>query len=106
MSRVFSGVLLRAMINSREFRLEEIATVTGLSWGHLNRLCRGEVRPSTRTIELLAEVLGCDPGDLFADDGKSRALPPPGGKAPPPLSEQTREQLRRLLDLGGHHDAA
>ncbi len=106
MSSVFNGALLRAMIKSRGFRLEEIATVTGLSWGHLNRLCRGEVRPSTKTIELLAEVLGCTPGDLFADDGKSRALPPPGGQAPPPLSEQTKAKLRALLDLRGEGGAA
>ena len=105
MPSVFSGARLRALTNER-FRLEEMATLTGLSWRYLDRLCRGEARPSTRTIETLADVLGCEPGDLFADDGTSRALPPPGGKAPPPLSAETREQLRRLLDLGGHHDAA
>jgi transcriptional regulator with XRE-family HTH domain len=107
MPSVFSGALLRALISDRDLRVEEMATLTGLSFRYLDRLCRGQARPSTRTIEVLADVLGCEPGDLFADDGTSRALPPPGGKPPPPLSAATREQLRRLLDLsGGRHDAA
>jgi hypothetical protein len=54
-----------------------------------------------RTIELLADVLDCDAGEFFADDGKSRALPPPGEEPPPPLSPETRAKLRALLDLRG-----
>ena len=106
MASVFSGALLRAMLKSRGIRLEELATVTGYSWRHLNRLCRDEVRPSAKTIEVLADVLGVTPGEFFADDGTSRALPPPGGQLPPPLSAETRERLRALLDLGGRHGAA
>ena len=98
---VFSGELFRAQAKSRGMRLEELALVTGLSFRYLDRLGRGEARPSTRTIEVLADVLGCEPGDLFADDGQSRALPPPGGQAPPPLSPETRAKLRALLSTGG-----
>jgi transcriptional regulator with XRE-family HTH domain len=102
MSKVFSGAQLRAKIESSGGRMEELAVITNLSFFHLHRLCRGEVRPSTRTIEVLAEALGCEPGDLFADDGKTRAIGPPDGEAPPPpLSAETRERLRQLLDLRG-----
>ena len=102
MSSVFSGALLRARIKSSGGRMEELAVITGLSFSHLSRLCRGEVRPSTRAVELLAEALGCEPGDFFADDGKTRAIGPPDGEAPPPpLSAGTRERLRKLLDLRG-----
>jgi transcriptional regulator with XRE-family HTH domain len=100
MSSVFSGVQLRAKIKSSGARVEDIAVLTGLSFTHLTRLMRGEVRPSTRTVEALAEVLGCDVGEFFADDGTSRALPPPGGtEPPPPLAPATRAKLRALLDL-------
>ncbi len=101
MPSVFSGAMLRAKVSGRGIRLEEIALATGLSFRFLERLCRGEARPSTRTIELLAEVLGCEPGDLFSDDGRTRGLPPPGGQSPPPLLPETREKLRALLDMSG-----
>jgi transcriptional regulator with XRE-family HTH domain len=108
MSSVFTGALLRAKIDSQHIRLEEVSVLSGLGFRYLDRLCRGHARPSIRTIELLADVLGCEPGEFFADDGKSRALPPPEGEAPvPPLRPETRERLRHLLDLrGGHGDAA
>jgi transcriptional regulator with XRE-family HTH domain len=102
MSLVFSHALLRAKITERNARLEELAVLTGKSYRHLNGLCHGRVRPSMQMIELLADVLGCDPGEFFADDGKTRALPPPEGEAPPPpLRPETREKLRHLLDLRG-----
>jgi transcriptional regulator with XRE-family HTH domain len=103
---VFSGARLRALTRDRGIRFEELATVTGLSFRFIDRLGRDEARPSTRTVEVLADALGVEPGDLFADDGLSRALPPPGGKPPPPLSTATREHLRRLLDLRGDRGAA
>jgi transcriptional regulator with XRE-family HTH domain len=109
MASVFSGALLRAKIESLDVRYEDVAAVSGLSWITVSRLCKGTARPSTKSIELLAEVLGCEPGEFFADDGKSRALPPPDGKLPPPLSAETREKLRALLDLSGRereHGAA
>ena len=106
MSIVFSGALLLAKIQERNARIEEVAVVTGLSFRYLDRLSRGLARPSTRTIEVLAEALGCEPGDLFADDGKSRALPPPDGQPPPPLSAETREKLRVLLATGRADGAA
>jgi DNA-binding Xre family transcriptional regulator len=106
MSLVFSGALLRAQVTSRGARLEDLAVITGMSWVHLNRLCHDKIRPSTRTIEVLADALGCEPGDLFADDGKSRALPPPDGQEPPPLTPETRAKLRALLTMGGEGGAA
>lgn len=106
MPYVFSGARMRTLARDRNIRSEEIATVTGLSFRFIDRLGRDEARPSTRTVEVIADALGVEPGDLFADDGQSRALPPPGGKAPPPLSAATREQLRRLLDLRGDRGAA
>ena len=107
MTSVFTGALLRAEIDSAGVRLEEIAVLTGTSFRYLDRICRGQASPSRQMIELLADVLGCEPGEFFADDGKSRGQAPPGGKAPPSLRPETREKLRKLLDLsGGRHDAA
>jgi transcriptional regulator with XRE-family HTH domain len=102
MSLAFSAALLRAKIEERNARLEELAVLTGKSYRHLHGLSTGSVRPSTAMIELLADVLGCDPGEFFYDDGKTRALPPPAGEAPPPpLRPETREKLKHLLDLRG-----
>jgi len=102
MSAAFSAVLLRAKIAERNSRPEELAVLTGRSFRHIDGLCHGRVRPSTAMVELLADALGCDPGDLFADDGQTRALPPPAGEAPPPpLRPETREKLKHLLDLRG-----
>jgi transcriptional regulator with XRE-family HTH domain len=99
---VFSGARLRALTKDRGIRFEELATVTGLSFRFIDRLGRDEARPSIRTVEVLAEALGVEPGDLFADDGKTRAIGPPGSEVPPPpLSADTRERLRKLLDLRG-----
>jgi transcriptional regulator with XRE-family HTH domain len=102
MASVFSGALLRARIKDAGLRTEELSVLTGLSFTHLTKLSRGEVRPSTKTIELLADVLRCEPGEFFADDGKTRAIPPPSGEEPPPpLLAETREKLKRLLDVRG-----
>ena len=103
---VFSGAQLRAPDQRPGKTDEELATLAGLSFRFIDRLGRDEARPSISTVELLADALGVEPGDLFADDGESRALPPPGRKPPPPLSAATREQLRRLLDLRGDHAPA
>ncbi len=107
MASRFTGALLHAKIIERYGRIEPAAVASGKSYIYLYRLCRGEAQPSRATIELMAEVLGCEPGDFFADDGKSRGVPPRGPV--PPLSAATREQLRALLDLSGQergHGAA
>ena len=102
MSTVFSGAAVRARMKDEGVRAEELAVLTGKSFGQLGRILRGDSIPSATTIELLADALHCQPGDFFTDDGKTRALPPPRGEAPvPPMRPETRERLRQLLDLRG-----
>ena len=68
MPSVFSGALLRDRCKAQNKRLEQLAVDTGLSWQHIYSLTRDLKQPSTRTLALLTEALGCEVGDLFADD--------------------------------------
>jgi transcriptional regulator with XRE-family HTH domain len=97
----FSGALFSAKLIERGVRLEELAVVLGKTYPHLSRVRQGRVQPSARLVEQLAEALGCDPGEFYADDGTSRAIPPGDGQPPPPLSAEAKQRLAELLDLRG-----
>ncbi len=68
MPAVFRGALLRDRCKAQNLRLEELAVITGLSWQHIYALTRDLKQPSTRTLTLLTDALGCEIGDLFADN--------------------------------------
>jgi transcriptional regulator with XRE-family HTH domain len=62
---VFKGELLRARRESRGITREELSARTHRAYGTLVKLEKDEIRPSSTTLGLLAEALGCSVGDFY-----------------------------------------
>lgn len=102
MAIVFSGAKMRAILAAKGVRLESLAVLTGMGYPYLERVGADRARPSARAVGQIAEALGINPGDLFADDGTSAAIPPPEGSAPPPeMTPATAARVKALLDMRG-----
>jgi transcriptional regulator with XRE-family HTH domain len=98
----FSGARLRELMAEKGLRSEAVAYHSGLSYRQVEKMRRDGASPTARTVSLIAGALGVTPGELFADDGQSAAIPPSAGTAPPPpLTEGTAAQVGALLDMRG-----
>jgi transcriptional regulator with XRE-family HTH domain len=79
---------LRKIRLSRGITQETLAAQSGISGNYVGRIEQGQENPSVGLVDDLAEALGIDFRELFAD-------PMPGEKTPKPLRGGRRPGSRR-----------
>lgn len=76
------GVRLRELRMGRRLTLKTVAERAGVSESFLSQVERGRAAPSLKTFQRLAQALGLDAGDIFADRGMELPqLTPLAGRA-------------------------
>ena len=80
---------------------KEVALVLGISQPSYAKWERKDVAITGSQLELLAETLGCDPGDFFSNDEPSRRRGPIGRsqKVFEEISRLPRFRQRDILDI-------
>jgi transcriptional regulator with XRE-family HTH domain len=64
----FSSENFEAILTASGKRFEDLAVATGLSFYTFRAYARGDAEPTSRTVGMMADELGCHPGDLFESD--------------------------------------
>lgn len=114
MSRESAGAALRALRESRDWSLADLANVTGVSIMGLSYLERGARKPHKGTVQKVEEGLGLPPGSyirlLNAPDAAAElaALAGAGGLGEPPAPQRRGPVVSRHSDadvLEAHAEA-
>ena len=83
--------IIREQRKSLSLSLNQLSRLSGVSVSHLGRIEQGVRRPSTRTLQKIAEPLGFDVYELLVMAG--HLLPDPST-----FSEEQRDKLRTELN--------
>lgn len=67
MSKKFDGARLRALRDAKKLSCRQLGELAGVHWNTVQKTELGKGSPNAETIEKLAKVLECEPGDLFTD---------------------------------------
>ncbi len=91
-NKIRIGTIIKEQRKSIALSLNQLSRLSGVSVSHLGRIEQGLRRPSTRTLQKIAEPLGFDLHELLVMAG--HLLPDPST-----FSEEQREKLRVELNM-------